>query len=436
MRMQAIIRTRATAARPAAGAERQFADRIDRWVLDAARQDRAAFDDLLVALPGVYPARVLDALRRLTAAGALPPTILARAIEDTQRRPPPMPRMGHRIALPVPHPLDYDWRFGEEAIDRLLGDCLGLSGPADPIALVGAPSIMRAAIERDYPRRAMLLDRNLTLDLAASVRPGDAIVRCDVRWRALPALPAAVVVLDPPWYGADMCAFLWAAHCLCAVGGHVLMSMPPVGARPGVTRERARILGQARALGFVAVRTLPAALPYVSPLFERNALRAEGLDTVPPEWRRGDLVVLVRESARALARPSPPTGERGGWMEEEIRGVRIRVRRSAPSGDVAPSILPCVPGDILPSVSRRDGRRLGADMWTSGNRIFRCRDAHTVASILRGLAAGRDPCDDVGAAIGRHVTHAEAALICAVARAIGRIVDLERAEAALLGGDG
>jgi len=418
--------------------ERRFARRIDRWVLDAARRGLTAFDDLVVSLPGVYPVAVLDALRRLASSGALSPLILARAVEDAGRRPPLQPHICHRIALPVPHPLDYDWRFGEAAINRVLGECLGLTGPTDTVALLGTPSIMRAVVERDYPRRTLLLDRNVVPGLVTSVRSGDAVVRCDLRGDPLPNVSASVVVLDPPWYGEDMRAFLWAAHRLCTVKGHVLMSVPPVGTRPGVAGERARLSGWARALGFVPVRTLVSALPYVSPLFERNALRAEGVYAVPPEWRCGDLVVLVREHARILSRPWEwtETDEMGGWVEDVLHGVRIRVRRSAPSGDMALSLLPCVPSDILPSVSRRDARRRSADVWTSGNRIFRCRDPYAFASIMRGLATDRDPCDEVSAAIGRQVTPAEAALISAVARKVRRIVDLERAEVTLFGGDG
>ncbi len=433
--MQAIIRTRATAT---VDTERRFARRVDRWVLDAAWRRHRAFDDLVVSLPGVYPVAVLDALRRLANSGTLSPLVLARAVEDAGRRPPVQPHICHRIALPVPHPLDYDWRFGEAAIDRVLGECLELTGPTNTVALLGTPSIMRAVVERDYPRRTLLLDRNVTPDLITSVRSGDSVVHCDLRGDPLPNMSASVVVLDPPWYDEDMRAFLWAAHRLCTVGGHVLMSVPPVGTRPGVAGERERLIGWARALGFVPMRTLTSALPYVSPLFERNALRTEGVYAVLPEWRRGDLIVLVREHARILSRPSAwiETNRVSEWVEDALHGVRIRVRRSAPSGDMDPSLLPCVPGDILPSVSRRDTRRRNADVWTSGNRIFRCRDPYTFISILRGLATGRDPCHEVRAAIGRQVTPAEAALISGVAGKVRHIVDLERAEATLFGRDG
>jgi SAM-dependent methyltransferase len=418
--------------------ERRFARRIDCWVLEATGRGLTTFDDLVVSLPGVYPATVLDALRRLAATGALSPAILSRAVEDAARQPPRRSSVRHRIALPIPHPLDYDWRFSEAAIDRVLDECLGLTGRDDVVALLDAPSIMRAVVERDYPRRALLLDRNVTPngDLAASVRPTDAVVHCDLGEDPLPDVSTSIVVLDPPWYDEDIRAFLWAAHRLCKVGGHVLLSVPPIGTRPGVTEEQARLMDWARALGFAPVRTAVAALPYASPLFERNALRAEMVSNVPPEWRRGDLAVLVREDARVLPRPSaPPQMDRASaWVEEALQGVRFRIRRSGPASTMDTPLLPCVPGDILPSVSRRDGRR-HADVWTSGNRIFRCRDPHAFTSILRGLAGDHDPYTEMRAIVGRQLTQVEVALISYTTRQVRRIITLERAEAGLVGED-
>jgi hypothetical protein len=59
------------------------------------------------------------------------------------------------------------------------------------------------------------------------------------------------------------------------------------------------------------------------------------------------------------------------WTERVLGRVRLRVRLGC---DVAhdPRLTRLVEGDVLPSVSRRDPRRVEARVWTSGNRVFGC----------------------------------------------------------------
>src|SRR5207302_809600 len=79
------------------------------------------------------------------------------------------------------------------------------------------------------------------------------------------------------------------------------------------------------------------------------------------------------------------------WDEYRFGSVRIRVRRSMLNGFADPRLVRIVENDVLPTVSRRDGRRDRATIWTSGNRIFETRGLSTLHEILQALQGESDP---------------------------------------------
>jgi hypothetical protein len=112
----------------------------------------------------------------------------------------------------------------------------------------------------------------------------------------------------------------------------------------------------------------PLAIAYETPFFERNALAAAGIYP-PPQWRRGDLIVFRK--AHTSTR-SPASSVRGReWTEVGIGRMRLFIRGTSAVCSEEASLISLVDGDILPTVSRRDPRRRLANIWTSGNRIFR-----------------------------------------------------------------
>ncbi len=283
--------------------------------------------------------------------------------------------------------------------------------------------MLRLAIERKYPRQLILLDSNPLiadcLDTAAA-----CMIRCDIEKDRLPDAASSAVIVDPPWYEESMQAFLWAAGHLSAIGGHVLVSVPAVGTRPGIDQEWAKFLNWAQKTGLTLIRVESAVLPYISPPFERNALRTEGLYTAPTQWRRGNLAVFSHTHHTATERPIVPPCE-GKWLEEVLLGVRVRIRHSDEQGFEDPSLLSVVPGDILPSVSRRDGRRGLADIWTSGNRIFACRGRYVLQQILHALAVGQSAHETLAAMLNRKLSDHEVKLISQSIHQLTEVVCLE-----------
>jgi len=247
----------------------------------------------------------------------------------------------------------------------------------------------------------------------------------------LPALKAALVILDPPWYEEHVHAFLWAASQLCIVGGHLLVSMPQTGTRPGIAQEWVHIMDWAQQLGLFLIQVEQAALPYLMPPFERNALQAEGLYAIPEEWRRGDLAVFLHARQTNVSRPMPT--HKDDWDEEVLLGMRMRIRPQHEEGFQDPSLISSVRGDVLPSVSRRDQRRRFADVWTSGNRIFACQGRNVFRRIVQAVAVGRSPDEAVATYLKRSLSAEESRLSQHAAHQILRIASLEQEENALCG---
>lgn len=412
--------------------QQQYEDSVDEWIFDSIKHGAKSFGELLMSLPSVYPAVALNSLRRLASSRRIGEQILTSiagtvsqaAPTHTPRRPDPQ-----QIQLPVPHPLDYDWRFGDEAIGHLTDVCLGLTRPGDCVTLLGVPSVFQMAGVLASSRQIVLIDANPTLaeSLAATV-PADWIKHCDLLQDPLPQIEAPVIILDSPWYEEHLTAFLWAASRLCALNGQILVSLPPVGTRPGIEQERTRLFDYAHKLGLIVTSFELAALPYASPPFELNALRAAGIFNFPKYWRRGDLAVFSKTQQLEISRPGRALVEDGVWSEENIGAVRLRIRQSDEINFADPTLISVVEGDVLPSVSRRDTRRVMADVWTAGNRIFACQGRNVLRWIIHAIATNRAPEVEIIGHLGRNLIDDEAILVSQAAHQITKLSEQEQYE--------
>jgi hypothetical protein len=412
-----------------------FNELVDGWLKHAVAGGAEHFEHILTALPGVYPAVVIDSIRRLSSRGELPDNLLAGS-EAFIAAPSAQSNNGgaapHRVVLPVPHPLDYEWRFDDESAGRLISEASRHLGADDTVAMIGTPSVFRAGVESPAACRHVILDRNpVVINCLQGHAPNGSIVRCDVTRDEVPDLRAAAVVVDPPWYEEYMRAFAWAACRVALPGARIYFSLPPVGTRPGVGHEVNAFFEWSRLeLGLELASFERGALPYETPPFERNALRAAGFFNVPPAWRRGDLAVFTRPQKAVPARP-PSTYvqcDDGDWAEESIDGVRFRLRFGGRVDEEIPALLSIVEGDVLPTVSRRDERRRKVDIWTSGNRVFACRGRRLLRCVLRALASNTPPVDEINSRLNRKLTESEAESVRDTAAKILEVVNAESAE--------
>src|SRR5205085_141150 len=154
-------------------------------------------------------------------------------------------------------------------------------------------------------------------------------------------------------------------------------------------------------------------LPYLSPFFERNALKAAGISSVPAEWRRGSLALFAKVRACRVTRTKSRLAGDDDWTVYPFDGVEIRVREgsSTPTVFADPTLVAVASSDVLPSVSRRDPRRSIASVWTSGNRVFACQGLKVLHEILTALCAGSSPNEAVASRLGRSLSADEVDLV-------------------------
>lgn len=406
-----------------------FAGHVDHWVHRAVNARVCTFGDLLRWLPGVYPSVVVDSLRRQLVTGQIPLLRGARLLSQSTGRVTSGVSSLALDGLPVPHPLDFDWRFSGEAVERILAEAFLLSRHRGSVGVVGAPSVVFKASRTWRSGGVIAFDINPRV-IASLGRLGDRVVslRRDFLIDEPPRLRLDIVVTDPPWYFDELCSALWFCRGVCRTGGFVLASIPPLGTRPGIAEERARLVEFTSRLGLHLVRIEAAELPYRSPPFERNALRAAGIAGTPVDWRRGDLAVFAKRGPAREARPTASHAADDEWCDISFSAARVRVRRAPDRRFSDPRLSPIIEGDVLPTVSRRDPRRAAARVWTSGNRVFACRGSGIFLVVARAIASGHAPRTRVEEHLGRRLTPAEADVTTEAIMQITRLVPTEERE--------
>lgn len=415
----------------------KYDELVDRWVYGVITQGVTNFNSLLKSLPGVYPSVVLESLKRLVTSGKLPELILPPCLNDPIRVSKTriqaiLPGSQHN-KLPVPHPLDYEWRFSDAAVTYLLDYFLEITEPGESIALLGTPSVLCAANVASFPRQLILLDNNApVINLLSEDMPDKSrVTLCDVIRERLPEISASVVVIDPPWYEKHFFGFIWAAAKICNLGGKILISLPPIGTRPGIENDLDRLFDWSNQLGLSLLKIEPGILPYISPPFEINALKAENFHGLPIDWRRGDLAVFIKKQEAFVERPKIEFDSEEQWLEENVQGVRIKLKPYADPDFQDPKLLTIVPNNIFPTVSRRDPRRELVDVWTSGNRVFACEGRYVLQQILRSLASEQPTAKILAEKLTRALTKEEEAVVNEAKAQLLKIINIEREENAV-----
>jgi hypothetical protein len=350
----------------------------------------SSFPEFLARLPGVYPAVALNALYRMQRNGKVSAN-LRRMLERQAR--------GYRSltpivldSLPPPHPLDFEWRFTKRTAIKLLSLAETLANPDDRVVLFGTPAVAAMATSAPIDRPTVFVgeDNVITRAVMAQNDLNDRplVVRTCKSQKPLPS-EAGVVLVDPPWYFDFMRPMLSVAASCCRVGGVLLLSLLPIGTRPSAEQDRERILHYLRRLSLEPVEVREDDLTYETPFFEANALAAAGLFGIPNDWRKSDLLVLRKTGCSDRPIVAHPIQRQ--WRETGVGRMRLFVSgnglNTLPAGPVMRSLLP---GDVLPSVSRRDERRRQAQVWTSGNRIFASQRPDLVLAAARQARAGNN----------------------------------------------
>jgi hypothetical protein len=370
---------------PLSDPDSKYQDCVDRWVRN--RLDEGGpqtWDDLVRSLPGIDPGAVLDSVRRHN---------LSESVEFDQPEDVSFPSVFEDVglqargiaALPTPHPLDYCWWFDTHTISEIVSSIRRFSSLNAHVALLGTPTVFDVLTNGADTRRFSLIDADPLVVGRFGFGLSRSVIFANLLHDDVHLEPAELVVADPPWYPLETRAFLWAARQVSTRGSFVVMSVPPEGTRPGVTVELDGLVHWASTLGLEVDDYLRGVVSYVSPLFERNAFLAASVPPPQAAWRRGDLIRFKCVGSCTGERPAATSFSR--WHERVFDDVRIRVRDNGTSREWRdPTLGKLTESDVLPTVSRRDYRRDLVDVWTCGNRVFRCHGTGILLSILDAIA--------------------------------------------------
>src|ERR1700739_387753 len=395
-----------------------FENTVDSWVSTRFAAGPMTWNELVNSLPSVYPEIILNSAKRLDlideisftsshSSGSLAPCF---ALDLWAAR-----------KAQTPHTLDSTWWFGDAALGLLLERIGCFTASSDRVLLLGVPTLWHYAKDRSGNRKFLLLDRERSREqskftTANLLTDQPSLGKMDL------------IVVDPPWYPAATRAFVVTALRNARPGSKILLSVPPIGTRPGVEQEWRALLGWAGGLGLHLKCYESGVLPYVSPLFERNALRAAGIASYPEQWRRGDLATFEWDGTSECPVNVVPGPGPEEWSEGDFGGVRFRLRTGRTQDWESPILREIVRGDVLPSVSRRDPRLESVAAWTSGNRVFACEGTYILGIIAQAFAEDRCALTAVASVTGGKLSEKQSAEVERTIAELSELVAIEEKE--------
>ena len=353
-----------------------------RIVRDAVRLSYPeTFEELVKECDGLFPAEIARAVRDLNLR-SFPRSRLTDLSIVTPAQGPDRPKG----ELAVPHPLDFDWRFDEETAAALVTRARVATHPGDVVVACGTPTVYLAFSKQRHGRVVYLHDQNAERHNLRDSSGGGRVKSLDFAVDAPPNLDAAYAVADPPWYPEYNELFLWWSSTICAVGATVALALAPLHTRPTIEAEREQLWARARELGFDLRSLEKGALRYETPPFERSALLAAGVPVIS-DWRLGVLAILelvVRTNVDL------PVFRRQSWRSARLDQTELRFRDEI-SDVFDPRLIRVVANDTLDSVSTRDERRGGVQVWSSLNRVYGCLNPLMCHAIAVAVSTEDDP---------------------------------------------
>lgn len=272
--------------------------------------------------------------------------------------------------VPEPHPLDFDWRYDDETVDRLLKVLRGRG----PVLALGAPSIARALEARN--QAVLLIDR----------QPCQAVSNHLIKEidSSLQTPRMSTAIADPPWYPNDLIEWAVVAGRAVDVGQTAFVSIWPNATRPSALDERMSVMSELSSWAQVVEHE--DALRYTMPLFEQKAMNASGAAPLSMSPRRGSLLELqVKHKPPEVARRTKSIC----WIRFVVDAYQLAVRADV-RGAGAPRILipPNASGWVWPYVSKRAPGLEAIGLWSSRGEVASVTNSeHLIAVLRRALSS-------------------------------------------------
>ena len=297
--------------------------------------------------------------------------------------------------LPVPHLIDFDWRFSRKGTDSIVKKITMIfsSKQVSSIAFIGCPSLFKYFLENtNYDINFYLIDINASKHITSKsfLRSNFFILNCNVNYEILEDnysdIKVDMAVIDPPWYPEYYMRFFDICSFICKKKAFVLGVFPPRFTRETIHEEIGQLSNYAKTIGFRIFSIDEHSLEYSTPPFERNVLRENGITNYPPDWRVGDLFEMQRITETEAIQPYQQYLESSAskWQELSIGVIRIKCRLHPMKkyNYFSITIKKIYHENIYPSVSRRFKGCDSINIWTSGNRVFYCNNIPLLKLII------------------------------------------------------
>ncbi len=363
----------------------QFYNEIDKIVLEIVKK-HPDFYFLMKKIKGIHPIDIKMALGRLHKSKKISSTIYRKVMKSAKDRGKVV--LENDNLLPVPHLLDYDWRFDNQGIEQMIS-LINKNCKKDDrvIAFVGTPSLFKRCFSKgDIKNKYILIDKNADKHIHYITRCSQNFLyfKCDIMNCQQLDIQADIIIMDPPWYLIYNKLFFRFANSLLAIEGKIICVMPPKYTRKNIEEELQDLKQYIGDLGIVTEHYFRNIVSYSTPPFERNVLKENGIYCMPKGWRTGD-VLIARKINEEKTNIKPVIVEESEWEEISIGSVRYKLKTNqnldVKSADLA--IEKIYTTDIYPSVKRSmsiNEKRI--NVWTSGNRVFYCTNIPLLYYIL------------------------------------------------------
>lgn len=363
----------------------QFYDEIDKIVLDIVKK-HPNFYFLMKKRNGIHPIDIKMSLGRLHKSKKISATIYRKVMKSAKDKGKVV--LENDNLLPVPHLLDYDWRFDNQGIEKMFSiiskNCKRYN---KVIAFVGTPSLFKMCYSKgDIKNEYILIDKNADKHIHYITRCSQyfSFFKCDIMNSQTIDIQADIVIMDPPWYLNYYKLFFQFANSLLKIGGKIICVMPPKYTRKNIGEELEDLKQFIGDLGITTEHYFRNAVSYSTPPFERNVLRENGIYCMPKGWRTGDILIAKKINDKKTNSEFIEI-EENQWEEIDIGSVRYKLKTNqnleVKSVDLV--IEKIYTNDIYPSVKRSmsmNEKRI--NVWTSGNRVFYCSNIPLLYYIL------------------------------------------------------
>lgn len=366
----------------------QFFDEIDEIVLEQVRE-YPDFYRLMKLRKGIHPVDIKNSVKRLYRKKKISGACYKKIMKSARERGKNAKESGN--CLPVPHLLDYDWRFSANGIKVL---CALIKKNCDHrnsvIAFVGTPSLFKAFFsKRIHENQYILIDKNADKHIRYMERytHNFSFIKQDIMNPQSVNIEADLVIMDPPWYlNYNKLFFRFAAH-LVKPGGKIICVMPPKYTRKNIDEEIQNLKEYMVKLGLNTVNYYNNKVTYNTPPFERNVLKENGIFCMPPNWRTGDILICRKTEIEDSTSPIKISEDKWEEIDFGIVRYKIKLKSDLQIRTFDLTIERPYKNDIYPSVKRsRVKGEEKINIWTSGNRVFYCKNISLLYYILLKLS--------------------------------------------------